>query len=220
MIRWGSLEVAETLEELVVPSRTALLMWDCTERIVSGAIAQKQFVSRSTSLIAAARAAAIPIIYSRRNDVSWEELGPGWVRLRLKLMGMNAEELFRRTNSASAIEGKFAGELAPAPGDVILEKCSTNGFLETSLARILRARGIQTIVIAGISIETGVDHTAREAINQGFYAVIARDAVSSHSQPRYQASMAIIEQIHDVYDSEDLIRIWTASKAAAREESK
>jgi len=214
MIRWGSLQVAETLEELVPPSRTALLMWDCTERIISGAIAQNQFVSRCASLLAAARAAAIPIIYSRRNDVTWEELGPGWVRLRIKLMGLEAEELFRRANSASAAEGKFGDELAPAPGDVILEKCSTNGFLETSLARILRARGIQTIVIAGISAETGVDLTAREAINQGFYAVIARDAVSSHNRARYEASMAIIEQIHDVYDSEDLIKIWATSQAA------
>lgn len=205
MIRWGRLDIAETLEELVQPSHTALLMWDYTERVTSKAFNRPEFLAASARLIAAARAASVPIFYTKRSEMSWEDVGAGWIRMRMKIAGIRTQAALGPYDPKTDL---FVSETAPTPGDIVVEKFSTNGFLGTNLAWLLRARGIKTIVVTGVASETGVDLTAREAINQGFYSVIARDAVSSHSKARHEAALGIMEKIHDVYDSKEIMSVW------------
>jgi nicotinamidase-related amidase len=73
---------------------------------------------------------------------------------------------------------------------------------------MLRSRGIKTIVLAGITLETGVDGTAREAINRGYYTVIVRDAVSSLNEGSFRDAMKVVERLHDVFDTEELVSVW------------
>ena len=63
MIRWGGMEILDTLDELVDPKHTALLMWDFAKNIVGGAFNYSSLIANSQKLVAEARRHNVPIIY-------------------------------------------------------------------------------------------------------------------------------------------------------------
>src|SRR5262249_11203344 len=65
------------------------------------------------------------------------------------------------------------------PGDVRITKRQWGAFYGTELDLQLRRRGIQTIVLGGISTNIGVESTARHAWEHGYALVLVEDAMSS-----------------------------------------
>lgn len=213
MLEWFGHEIAETTEELVRPETTALLMWDYAEGLVSLSCDRDAFVAASARLLKAARAAGVTVIYSKQADVPWTSIGPGLIRLRMRQMGIKSSDQFTSPNQKGTASGEFVKDVAPRNGDIVFEKFLPNGFLGSALPWHLNSRGIRTIVFAGISLETGVEGTAREAINRGFYAVIAKDATSSTSADTYDLATRLAERLHDVKESRELIAAWGTEPA-------
>jgi nicotinamidase-related amidase len=58
-------------------------------------------------------------------------------------------------------------ELGPEPGDLVITKRQWGAFYGTELDLQLRRRGIDTILLAGISTNVGVESTARDAYERG-----------------------------------------------------
>ena len=69
--------------------------------------------------------------------------------------------------------------LGPEPGDVIVTKHQPSAFFGTDLEIQLRRRGIQTVVLCGISTNVGVESTARTGFEHGFNLVFASDAMAA-----------------------------------------
>jgi len=67
------------------------------------------------------------------------------------------------------------------PGDICITKHQWGAFYGTELDLQLRRRGVQTIVLGGISTNIGVESTARQAWEHGYAIVLAEDAASSQS---------------------------------------
>jgi nicotinamidase-related amidase len=214
VLRWGKTDIADTLDELVEPKSTALIMWDYATGLVDRAFNRDEFVKCSARLLKAARAANIPVLYSRQSDMTWEDIGPGLIRLRMRQMNVRSDKGFKSLNAKGAAAGEFVRAIAPKKNDVVFDKFLPNAFSGTNLAWRLQAHGIQTLVLAGISLETGIDGTAREAVNRGYYAVIARDAVSSTSKRRYELAMPLIEELNDVFDCDEIAAVWQAAGKA------
>lgn len=76
-----------------------------------------------------------------------------------------------------------ASELIPEagfqPGDLLITKRHWGAFAGIELEQALRQRGIDTIVLTGISTNFGVESTARQGTGLGFAFVIVEDACSS-----------------------------------------
>ena len=68
-------------------------------------------------------------------------------------------------------------ELGPEPGDLVITKRQWGAFYGTELDLQLRRRGIDTILLAGISTNVGVESTARDAYEQ----VFVEDAMAARS---------------------------------------
>ena len=102
----------------------------------------------------------------------------------------------------------FAEELEPAKDDIVFEKFVPNAFLGTSFEWLLRKHALKTIILAGASLETGIDGTARDALNLGYYTVIVRDCVDSQFKDTYEAALLSLERIFDVVDSSEITREW------------
>lgn len=213
MLDWLGYQIADTLDELVQSASTALIMWDYAQGLVSRAFNQEQFVRASESLLAAARRAHVPVFFSKQGDVPWTSVGPGLIRLRMRQMNIRSSSEFTSPNAKGSASGEFVERVKPASDDIVFEKFLPNAFLGTPLMWHLRARKIQTIVFAGISLETGIEGTAREAVNHGFYAVIAKDATSSTSAETYALATQMAERLHDVVETGDIITAWERSTA-------
>jgi nicotinamidase-related amidase len=75
---------------------------------------------------------------------------------------------------------RIADELAAGPDELVLPKQRWSAFFQTSLELNLRARGIDTIILAGLSTDVGIASTAFSARDRDFGIVVARDACWSH----------------------------------------
>ncbi len=83
----------------------------------------------------------------------------------------------------------FVPELGPKEGDIIITKKQWGAFYGTDLELQLRRRGIDTIVLCGISTNHGVESTARFAYEFGFQQIFAEDAMSSRSEAEHRTSI-------------------------------
>ena len=70
-------------------------------------------------------------------------------------------------------------ELAPQPSDVIITKRQWGAFYGTELDLQLRRRGVDTIVLCGISTSIGVESTARDAYERGYSQIFVEDAMAA-----------------------------------------
>lgn len=73
-------------------------------------------------------------------------------------------------------------ELGPEPGDVVIAKRQWGAFYGTDLDLQLRRRHIDTILLAGISTNIGVESTARDAYERGYQQVFASDAMAASTE--------------------------------------
>ncbi len=73
---------------------------------------------------------------------------------------------------------EFAADAGPAPGDIVITKRQWGAFYGTDLDQQLRRRKIETLLIAGVATEFGVESTIRAAYDRGYSLVFAEDAIS------------------------------------------
>jgi len=70
-------------------------------------------------------------------------------------------------------------ELAPAPGEQVLPPLGPDKFINSDLEKILKDKGIKTVVPTGTQAQTSVLHTGGEAALRGFKVIVPVDAMSS-----------------------------------------
>ncbi len=77
-------------------------------------------------------------------------------------------------------------ELGPEPGDIVITKRQWGAFHGTELDLQLRRRGIDTIVLCGISTNFGVESTARFAFEYGYQQIFVEDASAARSAEEHE----------------------------------
>ncbi|MDZ8118960.1 cysteine hydrolase family protein [Pontiella agarivorans] len=70
-------------------------------------------------------------------------------------------------------------ELAPQPGETVLDKSSYGAFLTTPLDQILKENGITHLALAGVTADVCVHTTLREAADRGYVCYYLKDAISA-----------------------------------------
>jgi nicotinamidase-related amidase len=113
--------------------------------------------------------------------------------------GMDMVPLRRPTPAADGLQSllHFVGtfehgiipELAPVPGEIVINKTSRSAFNSTAIERVLRNLGIETLIVAGVTTSSCVDTTARDAADRGFQTVVVEDATAEHDQPSHEAAL-------------------------------
>jgi len=86
-------------------------------------------------------------------------------------------------------------ELQPLPGEPIVDKPGYGAFTNTDLDGILRNRGIERLIVCGVTTEVCVHSTLREAIDRGYRCVLVGDACASADIELHAAAlrMAAVE---------------------------
>lgn len=98
-------------------------------------------------------------------------------------------------------------ELPPGPDDVILIKQYASSFFGTSLAAMLTARGIDTLVITGCSTSGCVRATALDAMQYGFRPIVPRECVGDRHDGPHEANLFDINAKYgDVLALEEVMR--------------
>ena len=93
-------------------------------------------------------------------------------------------------NTRGNHEHEILDALAPQPGEPVLNKTTMSAFHSTGFERLLRAWDIQQLLFTGISTNSCVEGTARDAADRGFRCVLVEDGCGAASQALHDATCA------------------------------
>lgn len=150
------------------PTRTALVLIDLQNGILSRdtkPYTTTEVVDRARSLAEAFRARSAPVVYIH-------------VLIHDFLALPTDEPPMNPANTPPS-----ASDIAPSagmqPGDLLIAKRHWGAFAGTDLEQQLRSRGVDTIVLAGIATNMGVESTLRQGTGLGFAFITVEDACST-----------------------------------------
>lgn len=91
---------------------------------------------------------------------------------------------------------EFQPQFTPAPNEHVVEKNVPDAFLNTGLERWLRVRGVERLVVSGVSTNISVESTVRTAGNLGFQVVVVSDATFAFDKPDYAGVFRTAADVH------------------------
>ncbi len=206
----GKLAIFENLKEIANPEHTALVLWDCQNGLVDHIFNREEFLANLKALLVAARRRKIPVIYTKITPLP-AGYQSGWgIYQAMKRFGVDDPSKIPVFMKPGSPEAEIAAALAPAEGEVVLNKHTANIFFGTNFEQLMRFRGVQTILFTGIATEYGIEHSAREAAIRGFYTVVVSDCVSSTDKTTHEMALKILPRMCLVLPSKDIIKEWAS----------
>jgi nicotinamidase-related amidase len=117
----------------------------------------------------AARAKGIPIVYTTTayavTDGPSSDMGLWHHKIPVEVLELGTD--------AVAIDER----IAPEPGEHVIVKKHASAFFGTHLANMLKAAGVDTVIITGVTMAGCVRHTTEDAIGYGFRPIVVRECV-------------------------------------------
>jgi len=162
-------------------------------------VAASGVIGRAAAAHAAARAAGLPVVFTRFTIPADGGLLVGNTPLMQTIAGNAA---FLPDSPGSQV----IAELGPEPGDRVVDNQRLSGLAGNDLADWLRVRGIDTVVLTGVATNLTVEQTARSGTDLGFHVYVLGDCVTTADPAVHEASLANLNlATRGVIDSAELL---------------
>lgn len=161
--------------------RAAVLVHDLQRYFLrpyaAGCPALEATLQQTAAVLAAARAAGVPVFYTAQHG-DQEPVARG---LQRDLWGPGMADDPEHT--------AIAAEVAPVPGEVVLTKHRYSAFARTDLAERLAAAGRDQLVITGVYAHIGVTATALDAFQREVHPFVVADAVADFGAEQHARAL-------------------------------
>ena len=195
--------VYNTIEEILEPSHTALVVWDVIHAFTKMIFNKEEFSKNLNSIVELARKSDISIFFTS-NQLLSKRFESSSIIYTLGKLGF--DRLFEQF---TAEDLDFI--IKPRQDDIVINKHTASIFIDTGFERMLRNASIITVVFTGIATEFGVESSARDAFNRGFYSVVVSDCVSSRDKVGHERSLENMKNLITIINSKELENIWSGN---------
>lgn len=154
-------------------------------------------VAETVDLLDAARRTGIPVVHTNiRYHPGHFADGGMWVRKAPVMKDM--------------VEGNplaaFCPEVGPLAHEVVISKQYASAFFGTSLAPMLHAMGVDTVVLTGCSTSGCIRASAVDAVQHGFRTIVVRECVGDRHDGPHEANLFDIDSKYgDVVNKQEVI---------------
>jgi ureidoacrylate peracid hydrolase len=198
----------------VTPSTTRLLVVDVQNDFLADGgwfanhghdlAPMRRAVDNMERFIELARAAGVrPIFIRAIYDEKWLS-GP--MRERHALVGLDTHHCQEGTWGADFYV------LRPRPDDDVITKHRYSAFIGTELDPLLRAQGVENLVIVGVTTNVCVESTARDGYMLDYHIIVVEDCTASYSEEPHRATLANIRRAFGrVATAEEIASVWRAA---------
>ncbi|NKY86403.1 cysteine hydrolase [Nocardia veterana] len=187
------LDIPLTVADACDPARTAVLIYDMQVGIVSQISAGQQIVDACVRLRDTARANGFRVFYTRHMSLPPAASGVAQLRTAMAWQHVDDPSRVRSMFPQGSPQYQLVPELTPGPDEVVFDKITMSAFAGTPLDIALRDLRLDTVVIAGIALEVGIEPTVRHAIDLGYLPIMVTDACGAghpEAAERSYAAMA------------------------------
>ena len=188
-----TLTVSRTALVVIDMQRDFLLPGGFGETLGNDVGQLQKVVEPLAAVIAAARAVGMTVIHTREghlpdlSDCPPAKLKRGKPSQRIGDPGPHGRILVRGEYGHDIVD-----ELAPLPGEVVLDKPGKGSFYATDLELMLRNGGIQSLIVTGVTTEVCVHTTVREANDRGFECLVLEDCCGSYFPEFHEVALRMI----------------------------
>lgn len=205
-------QLPDSLRELVDPQRTAILVIDVQNDFLDGRghFAQhgrdvgrlQAVVPQIEALVGEARAKGCHIVFVRQVTLpDGASDSDAW--LYFKVRDGKAPD-YTILDSWGA---QYFGP-TPAEDDIEVFKFRPSAFHGTELARLLRIRGVRTVIASGVLTQGCVLATALDASFHDFYTLVVSDAVASTRADMHEGALTFLRSRYDCPTVHELLAEW------------
>ena len=162
----------------------------------------KAAVEPCAAVLAAARRAGILVIHTREGhrpdltDAPPMKVERGDPAMRIGAPGPMGRILIRGEPGHDIIP-----ELYPAAGEPVIDKPGKGAFYQTDLELMLKNRGIETLLVCGVTTEVCVNTTVREANDRGFRCIVLSDCCASYFPEFHDMGLRMIKAQGGIFGS-------------------
>jgi nicotinamidase-related amidase len=197
--------VYENIREIVEPKHSCLIVWDVQNGLVDRIFNKEEFIATLKNFIEKLRS-KMPVAYTLITP-----LPKGFVS------SWNYYSMMRRFNVddikklppfmvIGSREREVPEIVKPQSSDIVLEKHTASIFVGTNFEYMMHNGGITTLLFTGIATEFGIESSARDASNRGFYPVVVSDCVSSSDKEAHERSLRNLTKLLIVEKSTDILQ--------------
>ncbi len=201
---YGMVQSTRSLLDSLTPVRTALLVIDMQRDFLlpEGYAAQAGLdiaplvatIRPIGKLLAVARATGLLIVHTREGHLPDLSDCPPYKLERSRRA--NAEIGSKGPLGRLLVRGEvghdFVDALRPLEKEIVIDKPGYSAFSHTTLQQVLTKRGIETLIITGVTTEVCVSSTLRTAVDLGYRCITVSDACASGDPVLHKAALAMI----------------------------
>jgi len=206
------LDIPTEISAICRPERMAILIYDMQVGIVSQIDGGDRIVKGCQMLLTRARASGYRIFHTRHIFLPHQSAGVG--QLRRAMIWQKQEDLLK-TKPAFLVSSEIAQivpPLRPLETEVLIDKITMSAFEGTYLNIALRDLRMQSVAIAGIALEVGIEPTVRHALDLNYIPIVISDLCGSRTEELHRRSIESLQSTGEVFvvSSQDLIPYLTA----------
>ena len=128
-----------------------------------------QVIPGVQQLLQVARSKGIPVVFTSTaytvTDGPYPDTGLWHYKIPVELLKIDSDLV------------QIDDRIAPEPGEQVIFKKYASGFHGTYLANYLRAAGVDTVIVTGMTMSACVRHTVEDALGLGFRPIVVRECV-------------------------------------------